>query len=310
RNLLQRIADEFLPAESRIHAHHQNVVHQIQHFIQHANRRRRIDHNSGFASMILNQVQRPVQMPASLLMHQNPRRARLRKRRNEFIRILNHEVSVKNRFGNRFSQRRHHGRPNRDVRHKMSVHYVQMQQRAAALERLFRISRQIRKICRQYGWRKFYCASHNPSLFLSIADSCLFSPVSHSMRYAAPKAPISTAAPSAACYFPPRVPARTLRSTPVPALPAALPSPELRRAHFHRTFCNLRVTSEFFSAPHSPHQTPPEFPTLPLFPFPNRARSRAFPHAAAPPADPAPVSRNFPSFPARESVAAESAPAL
>src|SRR5256885_4041736 len=33
-NFVQRIADKFLSAKSWIHAHHQNVMHQIQHFIQ------------------------------------------------------------------------------------------------------------------------------------------------------------------------------------------------------------------------------------------------------------------------------------
>src|SRR5262249_46060864 len=62
--------------------------------------------------------------------------------------------------------------------------------------------------------------------------------------------------------------------------------------------------------PHSQHQTPPEFPTLPLFLFPNHLRPQASRRAASLPAGRVPASRNFPSFPAVESAAAQSAPAL
>src|SRR5260221_4996849 len=104
-------------------------------------------------------------------MHENPRRARFGKRRNEFIRIFYHQVHVKNHVGNCFAQRRNYGRPNRDARHKVSVHHVHMQQRPSTFERQLGVGGQVREIRGKYGRRKFYSASHVASLSFSIADS-------------------------------------------------------------------------------------------------------------------------------------------
>src|SRR5262249_7197064 len=144
----------------------------------------------------------------------------------------------------------------------------------------------------------------------SIADSLRFAVFSHSMHRTAPKTLVSTAAPSAACCFPPTVPARTSHSTPALMSPAALLFPESRRARFHKTFGSLPAASEFFALSFALHQIPPAFPTLPLFPFPNHHRPRLFLFATMLPADRAPSSRSLPSFPASESVAAQSAPTL
>src|SRR5215475_1995516 len=286
-------------------------------------------------------------MHACFLMYQNPRRARFRKRRNKQVRIFNHQVYVKNRVRNRFAQRRNHRRPQRDVRHEVSVHHVHVQQRAAAFERQLGVGSEIREIRRKYGRRQFYLPSQcfsprsgllgvgalAPTLALqtyralapeemplrfgnpcgrtmfSISDFFEFAPFSRSMRWCVPKIRVSTPALFSARCFRPTIPARTSRAKLPPALPAASLYLAARRARFRKTSGNLRAASEPSAACCFRNQTAPAFPTLPLFQRPNLHRPPVFPRAAVLPADRVPASRNFPLLRARENAAAESAPA-
>src|SRR5215813_10339331 len=54
----------------------------------------------------------------------------------------------------------------------MPVHHVHMQQRAAAVEGLLRIARQLREVGRQYGWRQFNFHGRSPLLFSSRIIRC------------------------------------------------------------------------------------------------------------------------------------------
>src|SRR5882724_9980368 len=175
-----------------------------------------------------------------------------------------------------------------------------MQQRTAAFERLFGVRGKIREICGKYGRRKFYCAGHSPSLFPSIADSSRNNLLSLSMRCRAARFTIPTQELFVSCCFPPQSQVRTsLAKLPPASLRASL-FPAARRAHFHKTSGNLRAMSERASAWSEKRQTAPVFPTL--------LRQLASPRAAALPAARVPASRNFPSSPARDNAAAESAP--
>ena len=94
---LERVWNEMLRAKSRIHGHDQNVMHDIQDFVEHVHRSRRIDHHARLASKRLNQVERAVQMNASFLMNGNPVRASFRKCGNKLIWIFNHQMAIESR---------------------------------------------------------------------------------------------------------------------------------------------------------------------------------------------------------------------
>ena len=93
-NLVQRIRNELLPAVARIHAHHQNVIDNIQHVFEQPHRRGRIDHDAGLSALFPDHVQRPVQIPADLIMHADAIGARLDKDRSIGIWIFNHQMMI------------------------------------------------------------------------------------------------------------------------------------------------------------------------------------------------------------------------
>ena len=95
--------------------------------------------------MLLNQLQRPVQVPADLLLHADHVRARLRKRGNKLVGILDHQVAIERQLRHR-PQRLHHRRPKRNVRHKMPIHHVHMHDRPAPTLRRGHLIGQMRKI--------------------------------------------------------------------------------------------------------------------------------------------------------------------
>jgi hypothetical protein len=64
-------------------------------------------------------------------------------------------VTIENRGGQRFAERRDHWRTNRNVRDKMPVHDVYVQQRASASQRLFSVRCEIGEIGGQNRRREF-----------------------------------------------------------------------------------------------------------------------------------------------------------
>ena len=120
----------------------------IQHFLQRIHRRRRINHHTRQAIVALDEMQRAVQVPASFLMHRNPIRPRLGKRRNKLVRILDHQVAVERQLRH-LAQRLHHRRPNRQVRHEMPIHNIHMDDRRATFLRRAHLFAQTGKVRRK-----------------------------------------------------------------------------------------------------------------------------------------------------------------
>jgi len=136
------------------------AVHDFQNFIEHMHRRRRIDHHAGLAIVRLNQMERAVQMNTGFLMHGDPVRASFRKRRNKLIRILDHQMAIERHIRKGFAERSDNGRPDGQIWYEVSVHHVQMQNRAAAIERGLGFGAQLRKVCRQNRGCQFNDGCH------------------------------------------------------------------------------------------------------------------------------------------------------
>ena len=67
-DLVQREGDKLLPAEARIHAHDEYVMHHGQDIRNQVHPCRRIQHHSRLHAVLDNQLQRPVQMRAGLVV--------------------------------------------------------------------------------------------------------------------------------------------------------------------------------------------------------------------------------------------------
>src|SRR6266478_9884222 len=88
-----------------------------------------------------------MKMHARFLVHGDPARSSFRKRRNELIRIFNHQVAIKDGVGKGLPQRLHNQWSNREIRYEMSVHHVAMNHGAAAVERGLRVFAQPCEVC-------------------------------------------------------------------------------------------------------------------------------------------------------------------
>ena len=126
--------NKLLRSESRIHRHDQHIIHNVEHFRERLDRRRWIDHHPGQAVVTLDQMQSSVQVPASFLVHGNPVRARIGKRGNEFIRILDHQVAIERQLRD-LTQRLDDGRSDRKVGNEVSIHNVDVDETCTALAR-------------------------------------------------------------------------------------------------------------------------------------------------------------------------------
>src|SRR6266436_903985 len=56
-------------------------------------------------------------------------------------------MAIEDGVGKSFPQRGHDQRPNRDIRHKVTVHHIAMEHRAAAVQRRFRLLAKPREVC-------------------------------------------------------------------------------------------------------------------------------------------------------------------
>jgi len=149
-HFLKRVGNEMLCAKSRIHGHDQNVVHDVQNFVKHVHRSGRINDHSRLAAMRLDQMESAVQMNTRLLMNGNPVRTCFSKSRNELIRIFDHQMTIERHIGESLAERSHDRRPNREVRHEVPVHHVEVQHSAAALQRGLGFESELREVSGQY----------------------------------------------------------------------------------------------------------------------------------------------------------------
>ncbi len=130
-NLGQGIRDEALPAESRIDTHDQHVVQHGQDGNQEVYRGGRVENHAGLHAVLGDEPDRPVQVPARLVVHPDPVRAGLRKSGDKVVRALDHQVTVERQAG-ALTQRVDYRGPEGDVGHEVAVHYVDVNGRATA----------------------------------------------------------------------------------------------------------------------------------------------------------------------------------
>src|SRR5271163_3088663 len=93
-DFLNRVWNEFLSPEPRVHTHDQHVVYYFQHVVQLRHRCRGVDHYPRQRAFLTNHLKCPVEIPAGYGLDTNRSRTRLDKDRGEEIRILNHQVVI------------------------------------------------------------------------------------------------------------------------------------------------------------------------------------------------------------------------
>ena len=105
-----------------------------------ADRRRRIEDDARLDAERLDRVHRAVQVRQHFDVHRHHRRAGVRERLDVAVRVLDHQVHVE-RHPRDALERPHDRRADRDVRHEMAVHHVDVNEiGAAALDRRDRVA--------------------------------------------------------------------------------------------------------------------------------------------------------------------------
>src|ERR1700751_3785601 len=101
--------------------------------------------------MLRDQLDRAVQVTAGFVMHAYPVRSGVAKCRDKFIGILDHQVAIEGKTRD-LAQRLDDRRSERNVRHKVPIHYVDMDDRATAALCSRNFVCETSKIRRKYRW--------------------------------------------------------------------------------------------------------------------------------------------------------------
>ena len=151
-HLAQCVGNELLPAETGIHAHHQDVVGDVQYIVQHGHRGSGIDHDPRLGPFAADHPQGPVQMLTGFLVNGNLVGPGGDEDGRVLVRILDHQVHVQDRAGG-LAERFDHRRSDGEIGHEMAVHHVHMEHAAAGRLERGNLLAQARKIGRKDGWQ-------------------------------------------------------------------------------------------------------------------------------------------------------------
>jgi hypothetical protein len=125
-NLLQRRMDKGLATEAGVHAHDKDMMNQGKNLIEGVDRCGRVYDHSGLASVRCNQMKGAIEMDAGFLVDRDPSSAGFRESGDEFVRPLNHEMTIERNFRD-FAKRGYDRRPDRDIRDEVAVHHVHVE---------------------------------------------------------------------------------------------------------------------------------------------------------------------------------------
>jgi len=140
--------NEGLPSEPRMHGHHDDVIEYVHHAAERVDRRVGIDGRTRPYAEFPDASQRLAQIGRGFHMHRDGRGAGARKRIEIPIGVGDHQVHIE-RQGSDPLDRRHHERTHGDVRHKVAIHHVDMNEPGAATDRRQHLFAQTREVRRQ-----------------------------------------------------------------------------------------------------------------------------------------------------------------
>ena len=122
-DLWQDFGDEFLPRKTGVDRQHQHNVNQRQHGFNRRSGRGRVQRHTRLASQRLDLLNGAMQMRTSFHMHGDVRRARLCKRFDVTLWLLDHQMRIQRKFRGAAAGL-HDDRPHRQVRDEAAVHHV------------------------------------------------------------------------------------------------------------------------------------------------------------------------------------------
>ena len=155
-DLGQHLGDEGLPSKAGVDGHDQDALQVGQHPFDGTDRSRRVERDARFGPGIFDLVQQPMQVIRRFGMDRDDIAAEFGKLHDELLRVLDHQMCVERHIGNRaqrFDQRRAEG----DIRHKMTVHNIDVDVVGAGFSEIGRRLSEGPEICGQNGRCDFDC---------------------------------------------------------------------------------------------------------------------------------------------------------
>jgi hypothetical protein len=152
-DLGQRRGDERLAAEAGVHGHEQHHVDLLQHVVQPVERRGGVQHQPWPAPVLADEPDGAVDVLARLGVERDPGGARLREVRHDPVHWLHHQVHVDRRGDAGLAQRLADQRADRQVRHVVVVHHVEVHEVGTALEHRAHFRAEAREIRGEYRRR-------------------------------------------------------------------------------------------------------------------------------------------------------------
>ena len=147
-DLVQDARNQLLSAESGIDRHQKDHIRLVVHIVQHAQRRRGIQRDTGLQSPAADLLQDAVQMHAGLRVHRYAVSTRICKIIHIPSGILYHQMDIAEHV-RQGANRLQHRNPEGNARYKHAVHHIKVKDlRTASLHRKDVFS-QVCKICGQ-----------------------------------------------------------------------------------------------------------------------------------------------------------------
>jgi len=122
-HFMQGAGNKFLAAEPGIDRHHEDIIHNVEHFCEGVDRGGGIDDDPRLCAMFFDVLQGAVQVYAGFLMHRDPVRTGLHEVGDELVGVLDHEMTIERQAGD-FPQRSYDRRPDGEIRNEMAIHNV------------------------------------------------------------------------------------------------------------------------------------------------------------------------------------------
>ena len=141
----------FCPPKPGIDAHHQHMMNHGQNFDQKIDPGGWVNHDRGFHAVLGYELQGAVQVAAGLVVDADPVSTRLRKLFDEEVRIVDHQVAVERKVGD-LAQGLNHRRAHGEIGHKVAIHDVDVDNRAATALGSLDLNGQLREVGREDGW--------------------------------------------------------------------------------------------------------------------------------------------------------------
>ena len=172
--LFQRRGHELLPAEARLHAHHQHQIQLVEIRGQRLRRSTGLDGQAHLAAQCLDRIDGLLDVVLALEVEVVQAGTRLDERLCVLQRVADHQVDIVECCGHPLVQAFQYRHAKADVGHKVAVHHVIMQHlrtgiqhHAAVCAKLIEISRKDRRT------NDRHCVLYSPLFFRKITPSVL-----------------------------------------------------------------------------------------------------------------------------------------